>query len=152
MKPDLASLSFVLHLLNTKGIHQRTSRQSSQPLMSLNGEVQTPGDIQTFSSFLNTELKGLYSSFYLKKTRGLSKTFEHFLHAMILKWPLRKPPCNTIEEIWMDRDSVWHIHGKMRLRFTQLQPQQWCKHGLLSSQLQDTSLVIYTNTDFHSSL
>lgn len=33
--------------------------------MSLNLEFQTLGEIQTFFSFLNTEIKGLYAGFYL---------------------------------------------------------------------------------------
>lgn len=53
------------------------AEEEKKTLMSLNLEVQTLGEIQTFFSFLNTEIKGLYAGFYL-----INKSFAQNILAL----------------------------------------------------------------------
>lgn len=63
---------------------QAEDKQGEQPLMSLNSEVQTLGEIQTFFTFPNTEIKGLCTGFYLINKRSK----QNILEALCVQWSL----------------------------------------------------------------
>lgn len=70
MKPYMASLSFVLNLANTKGIHHRTSRKNSHWCHWILRSRHWERIFQKIFTFLNIEIKGLYAGFYLINKRS----------------------------------------------------------------------------------
>lgn len=63
---------------------QVESEPGEQPLMSLNSEVQTLGQIQAFFTFPNKEIKGLCTGFYLINKRSK----QNILELLCVQWSL----------------------------------------------------------------